>query len=118
ARMNINILEHNLDIHVIELGGRLDAFTVGTLRDLQTRYAAEDSPQIILDLTETTFMDSAWISALVSLLKAAKKVGGNVILVPPRDGAALNILKITRFDQVFTMEKSVKEALDRFYFDD
>lgn len=96
--MHINIRDYQIHIHIIELGGRLDAFTVGTLRDLQTRYVGEENPQIIVDLTETTFMDSAWISALVSLLKSTKKMGGNVVLVPPREGAALEILVVTRFD--------------------
>ncbi len=114
--MHINVRDYHIHIHIIELGGRLDAFTVGTLRDLQTRFAADENPQIIVDLTETTFMDSAWISALVSLLKVTQKLGGKVVLIPPREGAARNILTITRFDQVFTMETSVEAALKKLYF--
>jgi len=50
-------------------------------------------------------MDSAWISALVSLLKVTQKLGGKVVLIPPREGAARNILTITRFDRFLTRRK-------------
>ncbi len=68
----------------------------------------------MVDLRAVTFLDSAWISALVSLLKSAKKSGGDVILVLPKDTTARNIFIVTRFDQVFSMASSVEEALVLF----
>lgn len=60
------------------------------------------------------FMDSAGMAALVSLLKQARQVGGNVVLVRPTNPATYRILTLTRFDQVFMMAETVKDALIMF----
>lgn len=107
--MQMNI--HELHVRIVKLSGRLDAYTVGTMRDMQATFAHEPEQRYVIDLSAVTFLDSAWISVLVSLLKTARKSGGNVVLVPPRDANARNIFEITRFDQVFTMAPSVAKAL-------
>lgn len=98
-------------ITIIQLNGRVDAFSVGALRNKQEALLAEGRTRFIIDLHQVTFLDSAGISALVSLLKRARQVGGDVILVSPTNEDAYRIFKLTRFDQVFKMVKSVDEAL-------
>lgn len=99
-----------LHISIIRPAGRLDAFTVQALRDEQEKLFAQGKIYFVADLTGITFMDSAGLSALVSLLKRARQAGGGTVMIPPTDPAAYRILTLTRFDQVFTMIGSVKDA--------
>lgn len=112
--MNITVSEHTITIHVIAVEGRLEAFTVGDLRAQQTRLLEAGAQNFVIDLSATSFMDSAGMSALVSLLKRARQVNGDVVLVTPQDPAAHRILTLTRFDQVFTLAASRDDALKHF----
>lgn len=107
--MDIQIQDYIITI--IQLNGRIDAFSVGALRDKQEALLAEGRARFVIDLRDVTFLDSAGISALVSLLKRARQAGGDVVLVSPTHEDAYRIFKLTRFDQVFKMVKSVDEAL-------
>ena len=109
--MNIRVREHIIHIHIIELTGRLDAFTVTELRTEQQQLLDENSKNFIVDLSQVEFIDSSGMAALVSLLKSARQAGGNVVLVKPTDPAAYRILTLTRFDQVFSMADSTDTAI-------
>lgn len=112
--MELSIREHIVRIQIIDIRGRLQAATVGALRNEQNRLIDAGNQCFVVDLRETTFMDSAGMSALVSLLKQAKQIGGDVVLVRPTDEAAYRILTLTRFDQVFRMADTVEDALRLF----
>jgi len=112
--LELTIREHIVRIQIIDIRGRLQAASVGALRNEQTRLIDAGNQHFIVDLRETTFMDSAGMSALVSLLKQAKQIGGDVVLVKPTDEAAYRILTLTRFDQVFRMADTVEDALRLF----
>ena len=71
----------------------------------------EEVERFIVDLSDTTFLDSAGMAALVSLLKRARQAGGDVMLVWPKLEAAQRILKLTKFDKVFTMLDSAEDAI-------
>lgn len=111
--MQFNIREHVTRVHVIEIQGRLEAFTVGALREEQARLLESGELHFIVDLSQTTFMDSAGLSALVSLLKRARQAGGDVVLIKPADPSASRILTLTRFDQIFLLAETVEDARRR-----
>jgi anti-sigma B factor antagonist len=111
--MEINLREYVFRIHIIELSGRLDAFTVGKLRDTYQQFLDKDDSNFVIDLSQTDFMDSAGMAALVSLLKRSRQTGGDVVLVKPVDPAAYRILALTRFDQVFCLTDTVDEAIQK-----
>lgn len=112
--MEINVREHLVRVQIIEIEGRLEAFTVGELRQTQSQLTEAGNLHFVVDLSKTSFMDSAGMSALVSLLKRSRQEGGDVVLVKPVDPAAYRILTLTRFDQVFQMADTVEDALKRF----
>ncbi|MEM6284678.1 MAG: STAS domain-containing protein [Chloroflexota bacterium] len=104
-------------VHILEITGRLEAFTVTALRDEQTRLLDSGAQQFIVDLSQTEFMDSAGMSALVSLLKRARGAGGDVVLVEPTQPATKRILTLTRFDKVFQITATVADALEQLGVD-
>lgn len=101
--MNIQIQEHVIRTFVIILSGRLDAFSVSALRTEQDRLLNEGAKRFLVDLRAVEFIDSAGMAALVSLLKRARQIEGDVVLVSPSKEEAMRILTLTRFDQVFRM---------------
>jgi anti-sigma B factor antagonist len=114
--MELQAKAYTLQVNVIQISGRLEAFTVPQLRAEQEVLLAAEQRHFIVDLSQATFMDSAGMSALVSLLKRSRQAGGNVVLVKPTDPAAYRILTLTRFDQVFTMVNTVDDGLKQFHF--
>ncbi len=94
--------------------GRIDVFSAPELRNVLDRHLNAGTIRFILDLAAVTFLDSAGMAALVSLLKRARTAGGDVKLVWPREEAAGRILRLTKFDRVFDMADSVEKALKGF----
>lgn len=112
--MDIRVREHTISVQIIALDGRLDVFSVSALRDTRDRLLNAGHCYFVVDLQALTFMDSAGLAALVSLLKRARQVGGEVVLVKPTDPAAYRTLSLTRFDHVFALRDSVEQALSYF----
>lgn len=62
------------------------------------------------DLTEVGFLDSTWLSALVSGLKGARERAEFLKLVG-LDEQVEKILRLTMLDRVFELHPSVEAAL-------
>jgi anti-sigma B factor antagonist len=112
--MELILNEHTIRISTIALDGRLDASSVNLLRETQEQLLKEGHKNFIADLSSVTFLDSAGLSALISLLKRARYLGGNMVLVQPADPAAMRILILMRFDQVFQIASNMQDALKFF----
>ncbi len=105
--LEINSTEQVIKIAAITLKGRLDAFEAPALRRTCDNYIANEFTHFVFDLTDVAMLDSAGLAVLVSVLKRTRLKNGDVRLVWPREEAASRILKLTKFDQVFTsIEKS------------
>ncbi|MFM8321192.1 MAG: STAS domain-containing protein [Chloroflexota bacterium] len=100
--LGININEHSFKIIVIALSGRLDAFEAPGLRKLCDDFIAQNEAHFVLDLTDLNMLDSAGLAVMVSVLKRARQQGGDVRLIWPVDETAGRILRLTKFDQVFS----------------
>ena len=97
--------EHTASVTVT---GRLDAEMMKeTLMELIDGGAIH----LIVDLADVPFIDSAGLAALVSALKATRRLGGNVVLsgVQPQ---ARTVFSLTMLDQVFTIYPSLEDAVD------
>lgn len=92
---------------VIHVRGRLD---VKHIDDLKSQWAQSEARHIIIDLSETTFIDSMGLASLVSGLKTARQRGGNLILVNPSPPVQL-ILDLTAMAKVFLFADTVSGAL-------
>ncbi|NWJ95800.1 MAG: STAS domain-containing protein [Chloroflexi bacterium] len=112
--MELTITEHIVRINIIAPQGRIDAFCAPELRKQFEVLLGKNEIKFILDLSAVTFLDSAGMAALVSLLKAAREAGGDVKLVWPKEEAAQRILRLTRFDRVFDIADNQKAALSSF----
>jgi anti-anti-sigma factor len=112
--MEIIITKHITGATVVKPKGRFDAFGAPGMRDQFNDLLSHNGTRFVVDLTETTFMDSAGMAVLVSMLKRTRYVNGDTKLVWPAQPAARRVLHLTRFDRVFDMAETVDEAIARF----
>lgn len=90
----------------VALAGRLDALTAPSLREALDEVFGDGVHQILIDLAEVDFVDSAGLAALVHAMKAARSEGGDVELVRPRSDDAFRVFELTKFDAVFRIHEA------------
>ena len=100
--LQIETTEHNIRIIVIRLSGRFDAFEAPRVRALVDEHLQSQAIHFVFDLADVEMLDSAGLAVMVSALKRARLQQGDVRLVWPREEAAARILRLTKFDQVFS----------------
>lgn len=67
------------------------------------------APFVIVDLAELEFISSLGLSAMVKAHKAARELGGNLVLVHPQPPIA-KLLKLTRMDELLAIMPSLQAA--------
>jgi len=112
--MDLNISEHIVRTIVVAPRQRIDAFNAPELRTALDEQIEGGARRFVLDLSAVPFLDSAGLAVLVRLLKRARQNGGDVRLVWPAEEAARRIIKLTKFDRVFTMAETAEAALADF----
>lgn len=89
--------------------GEFDIGTVDLLRSAILA-ALEDVSSLVLDLAQTTFLDSMALGTIISSGRRAREAGGWVRLVAPQPNIR-RTLKLTEMDRVFGLYDSVDQAL-------
>lgn len=64
---------------------------------------------LVIDLGRVEFMDSAGVAVLVSVVKAARLNGSQVVFAAALPGV-LNVLELIRLDQIFHLQPDVASA--------
>lgn len=112
--MDIHMTEHVIRIVVAAPRERIDAFSSPALRAVFEEQLERGVCRFVVDLSAVPFLDSAGMAVLVSLLKRARQQGGDVRLVWPAEEAARRILRLTKFDRVFSMSETAEAAVGEF----
>lgn len=94
---------------VVEIGGELDAYSAGVLREELARIAAPRPLRIAVVMAAVTFIDSAGIGVLVGAVKRARATGGGVALVGC-SGRVESILRRMGLHRVFGLCGGLEEA--------
>lgn len=94
---------------VLKPVGRLAADTHEQLKAAWLTSA--DWTYLIVDLSETQFIDSIGLATLVSGLKTARQRSGDLLLVNPANTVRI-ILDLTAMNRVFPTMPSVEKALE------
>ena len=96
---------------VVVLGGEVDLYTAPELKQELHRLVAEGATRVVIDMTQTTFIDSTTLGVLLSVVKRVRPEGGTVVLVCP-DRNVRRIFEITLLDRVFPIVDTREEAFD------
>jgi len=99
------------DAYIVAVRGEIDLFTAP---EFQQRIAApieDGATRVIVDLTEVTFIDSSSLGVLIGAHRRLKQRNGSLVVVCDND-AIVKTFKITGLDGVFTLVRSLDDALD------
>src|SRR5215203_2384588 len=110
--MNFDIkTEHvNDDTYVISLTGEVDLYTAPEFKQQLLEVIGQGGKEVIVDFSDTTFIDSTTLGVLVGGVKRLRTNDGQLSLVCS-DRNITKIFEITGLDRVFTIYPSREEAL-------
>ena len=110
--MNFDInTEHlNGDTYVISLAGEVDLYTAPEFKQQLLEVIGQGGKEVIVDFSDTTFIDSTTLGVLVGGVKRLRSNDGQLSLVCS-DRNITKIFEITGLDRVFTIYPSREEAV-------
>jgi stage II sporulation protein AA (anti-sigma F factor antagonist) len=85
----------------VVVAGELDLATAPRLSEVLTRIA-EPGRVILVDLSETEFMDCAGLAPLAAACEHQRELGGDLFLEAP-SGAVSRVIECTHLDKVVTV---------------
>ncbi len=103
--------EHNGDALIFRLKGSLDLATSPIVRAALLEATNEGKHEIIVDLTQVSFIDSTGLGALIGGHRRAMENHGSVSLVI-LEGPIERLLNITGLIRVFKVYATLQSALE------
>jgi anti-sigma B factor antagonist len=85
---------------IVRVRGEIDMSTCPALRDELYRLAAARAPRVVVDMSQTTFIDSAGLGVLVGALKRMREHGGRLEL-RSLEASTRKVFEITGLTDVF-----------------
>jgi anti-sigma B factor antagonist len=112
--MNFDIKTEQLgdDAYVISLAGEVDLYTAPEFKQQLLEVIGQGGKQVIVDFSNTTFIDSTTLGVLVGGVKRLRTNEGQLSLVCS-DRNITKIFEITGLDRVFTIYPTRDEAVSQ-----
>jgi anti-sigma B factor antagonist len=112
--MNFEIKTDELgdDSYVISLAGEVDLYTAPEFKQQLLDVISQGGKNVIVDFSNTTFIDSTTLGVLVGGVKRLRTNDGQLSLVCS-DRNITKIFEITGLDRVFTIYPTRDEAVDQ-----
>ena len=111
--MNFDISTEQLndDSYVISLAGEVDLYTAPEFKQQLLQVISDGAKNVIVDFSNTTFIDSTTLGVLVGGVKRLRTNEGQLSLVCS-DRNITKIFEITGLDRVFTIYATRDEAVN------
>jgi anti-sigma B factor antagonist len=97
--------------HVLAVRGEIDLFTAPELKQVLAESIEGGRIRIVVDLTDTTFLDSTALGVLIGAVKRLRSRDGALAIVNIDENIA-KTFEITGLDQIFTIVPTRDEAID------
>jgi anti-sigma B factor antagonist len=112
--MNFDIQTEKLsdDAYVISLSGEVDLYTAPEFKQQLLELVGQGAKDVVVDLSNTTFIDSTTLGVLVGGVKRLRPNGGQLSLVCS-DRNITKIFEITGLDKVFPIYETRSEAVEQ-----
>ena len=111
AAFGVDVSEVVDGLAVVDVQGEADLHTAHELRAAIMEAIDGGATTLVIDLTETTFIDSMTLGVLLGAVKRLRPVGGRVSVVCT-DPNIRRIFEITLLDRVFALHESRETALE------
>ena len=99
------------DTHIVAVTGEIDLFTAPEFKQRVSAAIDAGRNSVVVDLTGTTFIDSSSLGVLIGAHRRLKLRGGSLVVVCDNQ-AIVKTFRITGLDGVFTLVRSLDDALD------
>jgi anti-sigma B factor antagonist len=100
------------DAYAISLSGEVDLYTAPEFKQQLLELVGRGAKDVVVDLTNTTFIDSTTLGVLVGGVKRLRPNGGQLSLVCS-DRNITKIFEITGLDKVFPIYTTRSEAVEQ-----
>ena len=107
--LSITRADHG-DRTVVRLGGEIDVYTAPFVREKLDEQIHAGRADLVVDLSDVTFLDSTGLGVLVGGLKRVRAHEGSLRLVCSQE-RILKIFRITGLTKVFPIHATLDEAL-------
>jgi anti-sigma B factor antagonist len=94
---------------LIAVHGELDLFTTPELRTRINDLIDEGTRELIVDLSETAFVDSTGLGVLLAAMKRLRSCDGELVIIDSSSNV-LKTFKIAGVDQILTIVRSYEQA--------
>ncbi|HYF25259.1 MAG TPA: STAS domain-containing protein [Baekduia sp.] len=98
------------DRHVVAVRGEIDLFTAPELKAALGEAIEAGRNRIVVDLSDTTFLDSTALGVLIGTVKRLRSRDGRLTIVNT-DASIAKTFEITGLDQIFTIRGTRDDAL-------
>lgn len=96
--------------YVVAVAGEVDIFTAPELKRSIGNAIDDGAREIIVDLTDTRFLDSTALGVLIGAVKRLRPLDGQLVIVNTEPSTA-KTFEITGLDQIFTIVGTRDDAL-------
>jgi anti-anti-sigma factor len=96
---------------VVRPVGRLNMVAAPEVRRAIDGLVADGESRIVMDLTDTGFVDSSGLGALVAGLRTTRQAGGDLRIAAPGE-QVLTALRLTNLDRILRPHGTVEDAID------
>ena len=111
--MDIAVQRIGGPVVVVRPRGRLTAADAPELKSVLADLVAAGRTKVVVDLEETTFLDSSGLGALVTIAKRVREAGGQIRLAGLNDDLR-SLFELTKLDTLFAIYPGVEEALQGY----
>ena len=98
------------DYTVVAVTGELDVYTAPVLEESLGELIDGGNRELVVDLTEVTFMDSTGLGLLIKALKWVREHDGSLRIVANTE-KVLKVFRVTGLDGVLSLHASRAEAI-------
>jgi anti-anti-sigma factor len=97
---------------IIAPTGDLDMYTAADLRPKLEAIATDPSARLVVDLSDTDFIDSTGLGSIVQVWKRLARQGRTMAIVAPRGTAAAVLLEMSGLGRMLPVYETRDDALD------
>jgi anti-sigma B factor antagonist len=97
-------------VHVVVVRGEVDLFTAPEFKQRVMAPIGAGVDHVVVDLMETTFIDSSSLGVLIGAHRRLKSRGGRLVVACDAE-PIIKTFRITGLDTVFTLTDSVEAAV-------
>lgn len=101
------------DVNVVELAGLFDTNTVPPVAAWLDQVTSTPGARVLVNLANTTFVDSTALATLVQALKRCQQMKGDLFLCGLRRPVYM-IFELTRLDKAFNIFVDEEHAIKAF----